>query len=779
MRDYNFKKIESKWQANWEIDKSFEPQKRTNMPKKYVLSMFPYPSGKLHMGHARNYSISDAIARFWRKEKHNVLHPIGWDAFGLPAENAAIKNHTEPSQWTRNNINVMRNQLKSLGFSFAYDRELATCDYDYTKWEQFLFLEFYKNGLIYRKKSALNFCEKDQTVLANEQVIDNKCWRCDQEIVLKELNQYYFNIKSYENELLDDLKLLQNKWPEQVIKMQQNWIGKNQGYNINFELTSNSNKFSIKNIEIFTSLDTNFAAISFINLSYDSLIVKELIEKELVDSKQLEKIKLAANDLTAKELFYFKLPIEAINPINKRVIPVIVTNYAHLKYKNTAVLGFIKKEETDRDSQIIELLKLPTTISSEVATRILLDEKIITEHTNFNLKDWGISRQRYWGTPIPLIHCVSCGIVAEKQENLPVLLPKIKTLISSSDALIENDDWRNVECPQCGNKAKRETDTLDTFVESSWYFMRYTTSKEKRWDNLFTSELDYFGRVDQYIGGIEHAILHLLYARFFTKLLNKLGFVKYREPFDKLITQGMVLKDGTKMSKSKGNVVDPNELIGKYGADTARLFVLFAAPPENDLEWSDAGVEGCHKFIKKLYSSFNKVIEVDKQIFAEAKNREEKEIRFKLHKAIMKYYDIFDNDQSNYGFNSLIAQCMEILNYMNDEISPEIWTEVIYTMLNILEPFIPHVCHELSQKLFHSNNLAHIKIDKNAFNLDYVKYAVTINGKVRAEFEVDKSISREQIIEKAKKLTEKWTSQGQIIKEIFVPNKLVNIVIKQ
>lgn len=775
--DYNFAQIEKKWQDKWLRESKFEPLKNYKLPKKYILSMFPYPSGNLHMGHARNYAISDAIARFWRKENYNVLHPIGWDAFGLPAENAAIKNQVDPNSWTRNNIESMRNQLKSLGFSFAYDRELATCDYDYTKWEQYLFIKFYNQGLIYRKKAKLNFCEKDQTVLANEQVIDNKCWRCDEPISFKELNQYYFNIKSYQDELLEDLKLLENNWPNQVIKMQQNWIGKTKGFKISFSIENQQNSTKIQQIKLFCDTKTDFEKIAFINLSSDHKLVQELLSLNMIDNKKITDIQLSTNDLANKQILFYQLPINAYNLISNQTIPIIVSNYAHLKYKNDACLGFYDFE-SERDFKVVKTLNIPQP-NIKVNVKDLFDKKIIISHTHYNLKDWGISRQRYWGTPIPLIHCSSCGIVPEDEAKLPILLPEVKTFKSSHNVLQENNEWLYVSCPKCNKPATRETDTLDTFVESSWYFLRYTTPKKDRWDNLFTNDLPYFNQVDQYIGGIEHAILHLLYARFFTKLLNKMDLINFNEPFKKLLTQGMVLKDGAKMSKSKGNVVTPGELIQQYGADTARLFVLFAAPPENDLEWSDAGVEGSFKFIKRIVANSNKILRIDKQIFVtENLTTQEKAIRFKLHKTLEKYYDLFENETTNYSFNTLIAYTMELLNELSNTENHYIWTEAYYILLNVLEPFIPHIAWELSYYLFEGKNLTHLKVDQSAFELDTIKYAITINGKVRGELEVDKNQNHELIINMAKEIVKKWIEDKQIIKEILVPNKIINFVIK-
>ncbi|MDJ1646276.1 class I tRNA ligase family protein [Mycoplasma phocimorsus] len=766
---YDFKNIEQKWQKLWLEKDAFEPNKNLKLQKKYVLSMFPYPSGKLHMGHARNYAISDAIARFFRKENFNVFHPIGWDAFGLPAENAAIKNGTEPSKWTRDNIENMKSQLKSLGFSFAYNHELATCDYDYTKWEQFLFIKLYEAGLIYKKKAKLNYCEKDQTVLANEQVINNKCWRCDSDVVIKELEQYYLNIKKYEEELLQDLKLLENKWPTQVLKMQKNWIGKTEGFNIKFKLENIYDE-----IEVFESKNINFSKIAFVNISPEHKLVEKLVSVEKIDKEIIASIKLSTNDLTLKDVKYLILPIFAINPLNNKKLPIVVTNYAHIKFKNEISLGFFSENLANRDSQIIKELFL----KDENEELNFKNNESIKKATHFNLKDWGISRQRFWGTPIPLIICDECGIVPEKFENLPVKLPQIKTLINSQTALAQNDEFINTTCSKCNKPAKRESDTLDTFVESSWYFMRYPVPKDRRWDEIFSKETAYFNTVDYYVGGIEHAILHLLYSRFFTKALRDLSLISYDEPFERLITQGMVLKDGAKMSKSKGNVVEPSDLINKYGADTARLFILFAAPPEKDLEWNPAGVEGCYKFINKLVNYSGRVIKVDKFIKANDLNIQEKETRKKIHLALKKYYEIFQAADSSFSFNTIIALSMEIINDLETSSNVTLWTEAYYVLLNILEPFIPHICSELSSKLFYSSNLKHLEVDESAFELGYKKYGITINGKLRGEILVLDTETKQEILTKAKEAVAKWLENVEIQKEIFVPGRLVNFVIK-
>lgn len=821
--EYNAKVIEKKWQNFWEDNNAYEPKSDKTLPKKYILSMFPYPSGNIHMGHVRNYCISDAIARKFRKEGFNVLHPIGWDAFGMPAENAAIKHKTHPKQWTYSNIENMKRQLYSLGFSFSKTRELATCDSIYSKWEQSLFIAMWEKGLIYRKKGFLNWCPKDQTVLANEQVIEGKCWRCDTPVVQKEMYQYYIKITDYAQELLEDLDTLEGKWPNQVLTMQRNWIGKSQGLSFSFALENKieSKQGTIESIEVFTTRPDTIFGVSYCALAPEHSLVKAILENAEsygISKEQREQI-IAMQNTSEKERAQQEkegvpLGISVIHPLNKAKIPLWVANFVLIGYGSGAVMSVPAHDERDYDfAQKYHLPIIPVIIpkdcedSSQEAgfygeSGILINSKEyngldneeakakIIEYfeknqlgkavVNFKLRDWGVSRQRYWGTPIPLIHCQKCGIVPESLENLPVALPEDVVIDGEGNPLDKHSYWKHCACPKCGKNAMRETDTLDTFVESSWYFLRYTTPSELRQDKIFSNADErYWMNVDEYVGGIEHAILHLLYARFFTKVLNSLGYTDSSEPFSHLLTQGMVTKDGAKMSKSKGNVVDPEEIIAQYGADTARLFILFAAPPVRELEWNDSAVEGSYRFIKRLCAKTEKIQKSQSLPKIPLQNLSEKEkyARKKVYEALKKYQETFCHE-NGYAFNTLIAACMEALNALNEQDSTEVWSEGYFILLNILEPIIPHICWELSQEYFNLENLKDIPLDEEALKEDSIIMAITINGKRRGEIKVELNSQDEAILRAAKTEIAKWIEGKTIIKEIIVPHKLINFVVK-
>ncbi|VEU58273.1 class I tRNA ligase family protein [Mycoplasmopsis gallinacea] len=774
-KDFDFQQIDKKWQENWSNSNYFEPKNDYSLPKKYILSMFPYPSGRIHMGHVRNYSIGDAIARYYRRRGFNVFHPFGWDAFGLPAENAAIKNQIHPGEWTYKNIESMDQEIKKLGLSFAWNYELITADSSYTKWEQFIFIKMWEKGLIYKKKSSLNFCEFDNTVLANEQVIDNKCWRCDNEIVQKEMDTYYLKITDYANELVQDLEILKNHWPNQVLTMQKNWIGMKNYFVLDFNLElSHSIKFELNVLE---SNFENIQNAAMIAISTKHPLVEHLRDKNLLTEEQIqtiEKININVNAKDFSEKLCVDLKLEAFNVKLEKNLPIYITDFASnnpnklamlVSLKNKSHAAFVEKNQ----------IKVNTDFFHYVEPRDFNNE------THYNLRDWGISRQRYWGTPIPLIKCDTCGIVPEEIKSLPVLLPKDVTFDGKGNPLDKSEQWKKVACPKCKKEATRETDTLDTFFESSWYFLRYTTPTSMRDDVLFDKKaLKYWGRVDEYIGGIEHAILHLLYSRFFTKALRDLGLCDISEPFENLLTQGMVLKDGAKMSKSKGNVVEPSEMIAKFGADTTRLFILFAAPPQKELEWSDSGVNGCFKFISRLYSKTDLILKdfkVKEHSF-ENLSSEEKNARYKLYLGMKKSIDTFEDRRNEYAFNTIISWAMETLNAYENIDNPVLISEMFYVLLNILEPFIPHFAWEISNKYFNLENLTDFSIDQKALELDEVKYGVSVNGKFRAEISVSKNATKEQVLEIAKKEVAKWLQDSTIVKEIFVPNKLINIVIK-
>ncbi|CAM3521456.1 leucine--tRNA ligase [Helicobacter ganmani] len=819
--EYNAKAIEKKWQDFWEENQAYEPKPDKTLPKKYILSMFPYPSGNIHMGHVRNYCISDAIARKFRKEGFNVLHPIGWDAFGMPAENAAIKHKTHPKVWTYSNIENMKRQLYSLGFSFSKTREFATCDSIYSKWEQSLFIAMWEKGLIYRKKGFLNWCPKDQTVLANEQVIEGKCWRCDTPVVQKEMYQYYIKITDYAQELLDDLETLEGKWPNQVLTMQRNWIGRSEGLKFTFKLENKIeySKGAIENIEVFTTRPDTIFGVSYCALAPEHPLVKAVLENAEsygITQKQTEQILTIQNTSEKERAQQDKegvpLGIFVIHPLTHAKIPLWVANFVLISYGSGAVMSVPAHDERDYDfAKKYHLPILPVIIAKDSKAKLakenFYDGNGILIHSqefngldneeakikiieyfeknqlgkavvNFKLRDWGVSRQRYWGTPIPLVHCKDCGIVAET--NLPVTLPEDVVIDGEGNPLDKHPYWKHCACPQCGKNAVRETDTLDTFVESSWYFLRYTTPTQLRQEEAFSrADESYWMDVDEYIGGIEHAILHLLYSRFFTKVLRSLGYTDSSEPFSHLLTQGMVTKEGAKMSKSKGNVVDPEEIIAQYGADTARLFILFAAPPVRELEWNDLALEGSYRFIKRLCAKVEKIQKIQNlpKIQSQNLNEKEKYARKKVYEALKKYQETFCH-ANGYAFNTLIAACMEALNALNEQDNAEIWSEGYFILLNILEPIIPHICWELSQEYFCLQNFTEIPIDKEALKEDSIVMAITINGKRRGEIKVDLTSSNGEILNLAKAEVAKWIEGKTILKEIVVPKKLVNFVVQ-
>ncbi|MGB5918127.1 leucine--tRNA ligase [Arcobacter sp.] len=819
--EYNPQEIEKKWQNYWLENNSFEPSDDTKKDKKYILSMFPYPSGRIHMGHVRNYCLGDAFARFFRKSNFNVLHPIGWDSFGMPAENAAIKHKLHPKKWTYENIDYMRKELHGLGLSFSKNREFATSDELYTRWEQEFIIKMYEEGLLYKKSTTVNWCEPCHTVLANEQVEDGGCWRCGTPVEQKEMPGYYVAITKFAQELLDDLKDLEGSWPSQVLTMQENWIGRSEGLEFSFELTKDARYKLNKNFasfDVFTTRPDTIYGVSYTALSPEHPIVKYLVENELLDENKLNKIKamqkVSERDRSIMPKEGVSLELDVLHPLTGKTIPVWVANFVLVSYGSGAVMAVPAHDQ--RDFEFAQEYDLPieqvivgkeglisnmreaytepgTLINSEGFTN--LDNKkaqkaIIyhfeqnsfgTKKINYKLRDWGVSRQRYWGAPIPFVHCDSCGLVPEKLENLPVALPEDVEITGEGNPLDNHPTWKHTSCPKCGKPALRETDTLDTFVQSSWYFLRYATNN-KKWNSVGISkeDSDYWMDVDQYIGGIEHAILHLLYSRFFTKALNKLGYTNSKEPFKRLLTQGMVLKDGAKMSKSKGNVVDPDKIVEKYGADTARLFMLFAAPPTKELDWNDSAVDGAFKFIKRFTAKVEMAqgISIDEinSIDHDSLTKEEKEARKKVYEALQKSNEVFSK---TYAFNTLIASSMEALNALNAQDNKIVWAEGYYILTNILEPIIPHLCWELSNELFELKNFNNdVKVKEEVFVSDTITIAITINGKKRAEIEVSPSASKEEVLLIAKEASSKWIDGKEIIKEIVVPNKLVNLVIK-
>lgn len=780
--------------------------------------MFPYPSGRIHMGHVRNYTIGDALARRARQDGFNVLHPIGWDSFGMPAENAAIKHGVHPKKWTYENIDYMRGELEGLGLSFSKKREFATSDPLYSKFEQAFIIDMWNKGLLYRKGGLLNWCPHDHTVLANEQVEDGKCWRCGTAVVLKEMNGYYVGITQYAKELLEDLKTLEKGWPKQVLTMQENWIGQSEGLEFTLGLTQESQDKldgDFQGVEVFTTRPDTIYGVTYAALASEHPLVLAMMEKNLLSVENQAKViamqRIPSRERGGVEKEGFALGIDVIHPLTGQKLPLWVANFVITDYGSGAVMAVPAHDERDwafakqyslpmvqvifneedegiekgamtrggklRDSDIFSGVD-----SQEAKERVIayFEEKSIGKKViNYRLRDWGVSRQRYWGTPIPMIHCEKCGIVPEDKKNLPIALPDDVAITGEGNPLEKHPTWKHCKCPKCGADAIRETDTLDTFTESSWYHLRYCCDPSVALDQPFRAEdLKYWMGVDQYIGGIEHAILHLLYARFFTKVLRDLGYVNVDEPFNNLLTQGMVLKDGAKMSKSKGNTVDPDKIVEKYGADTARLFILFAAPPSRELEWSDSAVEGSYRFVVKLFERSSNVQKISSlpNIDHASLTKDEQEARKKVYEALRKSEQVY---RESFAFNTLIAACMEALNALSNQNNKDVWSEGYYILLNLLEPIAPHVCWELSTRLFDRKNFGQLTVKEEVFATSSVIYAVTINGKKRCEIELSKEASKDEILSMAKQAAAKWLGECLIIKEIVVPGKLVNFVIKE
>ena len=806
MNTYKPSEIEPKWQKTWEENGQYKTNiEDSSKPKYYALEMFPYPSGKLHMGHVRNYSIGDVVARFKKMQGYNVLHPMGWDSFGLPAENAAIKHGIHPDKWTMENIEDMRNQLKTLGLSFDWDREIATSTPEYYKFTQQIFLKFLEHKLAYKKKSFVNWCPSCETVLANEQVVQGACERCDSTVIKKDLEQWYFKTTHFAEELLQDIDTLDG-WPEKVKTMQKNWIGKSTGAEIDFILDETDKK-----ITVFTTRPDTIYGVSYMVLAPEHTLVKELVaeteyEKD-VDAfvskmHTMTEIERTSSDTEKEGMFIGRY---AINPINGRKIPIWIANYVLSDYGTGAVMAVPAHDDRDFEFaskynlDILEVIDEDNKmINSDEFNGIDVDnafskivEKIEKEGfgkstVNYRLRDWLLSRQRYWGCPIPVVYCDECGIVPEKQENLPILLPTDVEFTGKGESpLTTSKTFMNTNCPNCGKSAKREVDTMDTFVDSSWYFLRYIDPKNT--EQPFNKEsVNNWMPVDQYIGGVEHAILHLLYSRFFVKAFNKMGMLNFKEPFKNLLTQGMVLKDGAKMSKSKGNVVAPSEIIKEYGVDTARLFVLFAAPPERDLEWSDQGVEGCFRFLNRVYRLVYELADIAKSdLSLEELSKEDKAMRYTINNTLKK---VTEDLNEKFGFNTAISSLMELINEMYkykelDNRNEAVIKEGIETIVTILSPFAPHIGEELWTIIGKSGSIFDIswpKYDDSALVKDEVEIVVQINGKVRGKLSVATNISREDMEklaiedEKIKSLVE----GKNIVKVIAVPKKLVNIVVK-
>ncbi len=806
MSVYDFKSIEKKWQKAWDEKGQYKMDTRdTSKPKYYCLEMFPYPSGKIHMGHVRNYSIGDVVARFKKMQGYNVLHPMGWDSFGLPAENAAIKNNIHPHVWTMSNIEEMKEQLSMLGLSYDWDKEVATSTPEYYKWTQKIFLEFYKAGLAYKKNSFVNWCPSCETVLANEQVVQGQCERCDSLVEKKELEQWYFKTTEFSEELLADLDGLDG-WPEKVRLMQKNWIGKSFGANVTFQIDGSDQEISVYT----TRPDTIFGS-TFMVLAPESHLARDLVagtEYEPVLDEFLGKmhtmtqIEREAADLEKEGKFIGKY---VINPLTGKKMPIWIANYVLADYGTGAVMGVAAHDDRDNDfAKKYDLEIIPVIdeddkmINSGQFDGMNKDEafdKIIekleemgkgNKKTNFRLRDWLISRQRYWGCPIPVIYCPDCGIVPVDEKDLPVLLPTDVEFTGKGESpLASSKTFTECSCPKCGKPARREVDTMDTFVDSSWYYMRYADNMNS--DRPFdTDVVNNWLPVDQYIGGVEHAILHLLYARWFTKAFKKLGWTSHDEPFKNLLTQGMVLMDGSKMSKSKGNTVSPVELVEKYGADTARLFILFAAPPERDLEWSEQGVEGCFKFLNRVYRLVDELAPVAKlELEFGNLTKADKDMRAKTNNTLKK---VTEDLNDKFGFNTAIAALMELINdlYKYKELEDRndaVIKEAIKAVVVILAPFAPHLGEELWLMIGKEASVFDIgwpDYDKSAIQLDEVEIIVQVNGKVRnkinAPVGIDQDVMKNLALNDEK--IKEFIEGKNVVKVIAIPSKLVNIVVK-
>lgn len=813
--------IEKKWQEYWQEHNTFKTEYDESKEKYYVLEMFPYPSGNLHMGHVRNYSIGDVVARFKKMKGFNVLHPMGWDAFGMPAENAAIKHGIAPKNWTLDNIENMKLQQKSLGLSYDWDREVATCKEDYYKWTQWLFQQFYKKGLAYKKEAKVNWCEHCHTVLANEQVIDGLCWRCDNKVEKKDLSQWFLRITDYADRLLDDLDTLDH-WPSRVKLMQKNWIGRSEGTQFSFEVPEINERVAVYT----TRVDTVYG-VSYIVLAPEHPFTERLIsgkenEAELrafVDRmRNMSDIDRTSTDAEKEGMF---TGAYAKNPMSGEDVPIWIANYVLVDYGTGAVMGSPAHDE--RDWEFAKKYNLPikpvvshegeeysldawqtsyhddgitvnsgkfdglTSEETRVAITKRFEEQGIGEgKTNFRLRDWLISRQRYWGVPIPVCYCEHCGEELIPENQLPVRLPEDVNFVAGAiSPLATSESFLNTTCPKCGGPARRETDTMDTFIDSSWYFLRYTDARNDK--EAFNKKIaDYWMNVDQYIGGIEHAILHLLYSRFFVKVLHDLGLVEANEPFKGLLTQGMVLKEGSKMSKSKGNVVSPEEIVNTYGADTARLFILFAAPVDRDLDWSDQGVEGSYRFLGRVW----RIIDAYQQ--AAAKNvtgdltKEETALRRELHRVIKKVTEDLDN---NFNFNTAISAVMELVNAMyqhkdkNESVNANLANELTRNLVLLLAPFTPHITEELWHELGQTDSV-HAQqwpvYEEAALVVDEIELAVQVNGKVRDKIVVATSATKEEIEEQAfaSDRVKEFTDGKTVAKVIIIPGKICNIVVK-
>ena len=823
---YQPQTLEAAIQQVWQDQKVFEVTEDPTKEKYYCLSMFPYPSGRLHMGHVRNYTIGDVISRYQRMLGKNVLQPMGFDAFGLPAENAAMQNKVAPAAWTYDNMDYMRNQLQQLGLGYDWSREVATCSPDYYRWEQWLFTKLYEKGLVYRKLSVVNWDPVDQTVLANEQVIDGKGWRSGAPVERKEIAQWFLKITDYADELLQDLEQLEG-WPEQVKTMQRNWIGKSTGMEIEFPLVESIDGFDAT-LKVYTTRPDTLMGVSYVAVAADHPLAKQAALMNEPQSQlehfieECSHISTAEADMETMEKKGVDTGLRVRHPISNEVVPVWAANFVLMGYGTGAVMAVPAHDQ--RDFEFAQKYRLPIKPVIRPADQDSVDvsEQAYTERgvlfnsgeldgldfnaamdkladllgakglgrkqTNFRLRDWGISRQRYWGCPIPMIYCAECGPVPVPEKDLPVRLPEDVVPDGAGSTLAKLDSFQNCTCPKCGGAAKRESDTFDTFFESSWYYARYACADNDQ--AMLDERANYWLPVDQYIGGIEHAILHLLYARFFHKLMRDVGLVNSDEPFKNLLTQGMVLMNGAKMSKSKGNTVDPQGLIEKYGADTVRLFIMFAAPPEQSLEWSDSGVEGAHRFLNRVWRLVHQHSEQSPGLVAcqsnEGLSKEQKALRLKLHESLQK---VSDDIGRRLQFNTAIAACMELLNALakfedDSEQGRALMQEALELLVLMLSPMVPHITQALWQQLGKPSLVLDVtwpKVDEAALAQDEIELMVQVNGKLRGKIAVAKDAEKAAILAaaKAEDSVHKFIDGKELVKEILVPGRLVNFVVKE
>ena len=815
MDPYDPKTLEAETQQLWADSRSFEVVEDADREKYYCLSMFPYPSGKLHMGHVRNYTIGDVISRFKRMLGMNVLQPMGWDAFGMPAENAAIKNNVPPAQWTYQNIDYMRRQLQALGFGYDWSRELATCKPEYYRWEQWFFTRLMEKGIAYKKTAPVNWCPVDHTVLANEQVIEGRCWRCDTVVERRELSQWFLKITDYAEQLLADLDTVE--WPEQVKTMQRNWIGRSEGMEVEFEVPGH------ESLKVYTTRPDTLYGATFMAIAAEHPLALAAAAEDakiagFVDD--CRKTNTAEAALEKMEKLGYPLGINALNPVNGEEIPVWIANFVLMGYGTGAIMSVPAHDHRDWDFARKYDIEIRQVIAPDDDSAIDLEQgsyvtkaghccnsdildgldfatafERIADHiesqgkgsrqVNYRLRDWGVSRQRYWGAPIPVINCQTCGAVAVPEADLPVVLPEDIEFEGIGSPIKKMDSFIKTACPGCGGPAERETDTFDTFMESSWYYARYACSNQD--SAMLDARASYWTPVDHYIGGIEHAILHLLYARFYHKLMRDEGLVDGNEPFKSLLTQGMVLKDGSKMSKSKGNTVDPQEMIDRYGADTVRLFVMFAAPPEQSLEWSESGVEGAYRFLKRLWVAVSEHVEKNagkEAISGTSLDDGQKAMRLKLHETIKK---VSDDYSRRLTFNTAIAANMELLNSVNrfadqSDAGHMIRQEVFDSMILMLAPIVPHICHRLWRNLGHQSLIidhSWPSVDAAALQQDNIEMVIQVNGKLRGKMSVSVNADREfcQASALENEQVQRFIGDQAVKKIIVVPAKLVNIVI--